>query len=81
MTKVGRQPEQLQLFLVADRAYEGNETLQLAADLGYTPVIPPKSNRNKPWDYDPNLAGVSRFAWSGGFGGGVFPLHGRCGGW
>ena len=30
---------------------------------------------------DPNLAGVSCFAWSGGgFGGGVFPLHGRCGG-
>ena len=28
----------------------------------------------------PNLAGVLCFAWSGGFGGGVFPLHGRCGG-
>ena len=52
MTKVGRQPKQLQLFLVADRAYEGNETRQLAADLGYTPVIPPKSNRKEPWDYD-----------------------------
>ena len=52
LTKVGRQPEQLQLFLVADRAYEGNETRQLAADLGYTPVIPPKSNRKEPWDYD-----------------------------
>ncbi len=30
---------------------------------------------------DPNLAGVLCCAWSGGFGGGVFPLHGRCGGW
>ena len=29
---------------------------------------------------DPNLAGVLRVAWSGGVGGGVFPLHGRCGG-
>ena len=44
--------EQLQLFLVADRAYEGNETRQLAVALGYTPVIPPKSNRRHPWDYN-----------------------------
>ena len=44
--------EQLQLFLVADRAYEGNETRQLALALGYTPVIPPKSNRRHPWDYN-----------------------------
>ena len=39
-------------FLVADRAYESNETRQLALDLGYTPVIPPKSNRRHPWDYN-----------------------------
>ena len=45
-------PQQLQLFLVADRAYEGDETRQLALDLGYTPVIPPKSNRRHPWDYN-----------------------------
>ena len=44
--------EQLQLFLVADRAYEGNETRQLALALGYTPVIPPKSNRLNKWDYN-----------------------------
>jgi transposase len=35
-----------------DRAYEGNETRQLALDLGYTPVVPPKSNRLEPWEYD-----------------------------
>ena len=27
--------------LVTDRAYEGNETRQLALDLGFTPVVPP----------------------------------------
>jgi transposase len=35
-----------------DRAYEGNETRQLALDLGYTPVVPPKSTRLEPWEYD-----------------------------
>ena len=50
--KKEQEGEQLQLFLVADRAYEGNETRQLAVALGYTPVIPPRSNRRHPWDYD-----------------------------
>ena len=35
-----------------DRAYEGDETRQLVLDLGMTPVVPPKSNRLKPWEYD-----------------------------
>lgn len=35
-----------------DRAYEGNETRQLALDLGYIPVVPPKSTRIEPWEYD-----------------------------
>jgi transposase len=35
-----------------DRAYEGDETRQLALDLGFTPVVPPKSNRLEPWQYD-----------------------------
>ncbi len=35
-----------------DRAYEGDETRQLALDLGFTPVVPPKSNRINPWKYD-----------------------------
>ena len=38
-----------------DRAYEGDETRALAVELGYTPVVPPKSNRNNPWDYDKQL--------------------------
>ena len=35
-----------------DRAYEGNETRQLVLDLGMIPVVPPKSNRLDPWEYD-----------------------------
>ena len=38
--------------LVMDRAYEGNRTRRLAVELGYGPVVPPKSNRRQPWDYD-----------------------------
>ncbi len=35
-----------------DRAYEGDETRQLAVELGYVPVVPPKHNRRAPWNYD-----------------------------
>ncbi len=35
-----------------DRAYEGNETLQLALELGFKPVVPPNPNRVSPWEYD-----------------------------
>ena len=47
--------EQLQLFLVADRAYEGENTRQLALALGYTPVIPPRTNRRHSWDYNRHI--------------------------
>ena len=35
-----------------DRAYEGDETLELARELGYFPVVPPNPNRLVPWEYD-----------------------------
>lgn len=35
-----------------DRAYAGDETRQLAADLGFVPVVPPPKNRVSPWEYD-----------------------------
>lgn len=35
-----------------DRAYEGEQTRQLALDLGYIPVVPPKINRLSPWEYN-----------------------------
>jgi transposase len=45
-----RMPEGLPLLM--DRAYDGNETRQLVLDLGMVPVVPPKSNRIEPWEYD-----------------------------
>jgi transposase len=35
-----------------DKAYEDNQTRQLALDLSFIPVVPPKSNRLEPWQYD-----------------------------
>jgi len=35
-----------------DRAYEGDETRQLALDLGFIPVVPPLSTRVSPWEYN-----------------------------
>ena len=43
------------VYLLMDRAYEGDETRALAAELGYIPVVPPKRNRKDPWDYDKGL--------------------------
>jgi transposase len=40
------------LYLLMDRASEGNETRQLALDLGFTAVVPPMSTRTEPWEYD-----------------------------
>jgi transposase len=41
--------------LIMDKAYEGDETRQMALDLGFTPVVPPKSGRINPWSYDEAL--------------------------
>ena len=38
-----------------ERAYEGDETRQLALELGFTPVVPPKRRRVTPWPYDRQL--------------------------
>ena len=38
-----------------DRAYEGNETRQLALALGFTPVVPPLATRVDPWQYDRHM--------------------------
>ena len=35
--------------LLMDCAYEGNETRQLALDLGFIPVVPPHPKRLEPW--------------------------------
>jgi transposase len=41
------------LHLIMDSAYQGNQTRQLALDLGFTPVVPPHPNRTySAWQYD-----------------------------
>ena len=50
LLRLGRRPRPIHLLM--DRAYEGDETRQLALDLGYVPVVPPKHNRLMPWEYD-----------------------------
>jgi transposase len=41
-----------QVSLLMDKAYEGDATRKLAIQMGYIPVVPPKSNRKDPWEYD-----------------------------
>ena len=48
-------PPQQTIHVLMDRAYEGNETRQLVLDLGFIPVVPPKSNRIEPWEYDKEM--------------------------
>ena len=50
LTQLGPQPGNP--ALVMDRAYAGDETRQLASDLGFTPVVPPPKSRVAPWEYD-----------------------------
>ncbi len=38
--------------MIMDRAYGGDETRQLVLELGFTPVVPPTSNRVDQWEYD-----------------------------
>ena len=37
---------------IMDRAYEGNETRQLALDVGFIPVVPPIKTGLNPWECD-----------------------------
>ena len=41
--------------MLMDKAYESNETRPLVLYLGMIPVVPPKSNRLDPWEYDREL--------------------------
>ena len=42
--------------LIMDKAHEDNATRQLALDLGFDPVVPPKNNRVDPWEYDKKMS-------------------------
>jgi transposase len=50
LEKLGPLPSALPLLM--DRAYEDQQTRQLVLRLGLVPVVPPKSNRLSPWEYD-----------------------------
>ena len=43
------------LSIVMHRAYEGDETRQLALELGFAPVVPPVSSRVEQWEYNKEL--------------------------
>jgi len=38
-----------------DRAYEDDYTRYIAQTLNFEPVVPPKSNRKSPWEFDTEL--------------------------
>ena len=40
------------IALIMDRAYEGDQTRQLALELGFAPVVPPLRTRVNPWSFD-----------------------------
>ena len=46
------QPRRATAPALSEGAYEGNETRQLALDLGFTPVVPPLKTRRDPWVYN-----------------------------
>ena len=38
--------------MAMDKGCEDDSTRKLAVDKGFEPLVPPKSNRRKPWVYD-----------------------------
>lgn len=43
------------ISLLMDKAYEGDDIRSLAVSQGLSPVVPPKSNRVEPWEYNKEL--------------------------
>jgi transposase len=50
---LGKQENTVELLM--DRAYEDDKTRLTAWGLKFNPVVPPKRNRIKPWEYDREL--------------------------
>ena len=42
-------------YVIAGKGYESNKILAFTQSTGASAVIPPKSNRKNPWDYDRDL--------------------------
>ena len=41
-----------QIYIIMDRAYEGDGMRTKVIEKGFIPVVPPKKNRIEPWEYD-----------------------------
>ena len=41
--------------MIADRAYEDEQTRSLMKIQGFIPMVPPKKNRKNLWEYDKSL--------------------------
>ena len=50
LERMERRPEQI--YLLMDRAYEGDKMRIKAEQKGFIAIVPPKINRKQPWDYD-----------------------------
>ncbi len=50
LDSITRLPEQV--FMLMDRAYEGDTMRAKVALCGFEAVVPPKKNRKEPWPYD-----------------------------
>jgi len=55
LNALGLRSTDSKISMIMDRAYEGDATRQLVLDLGFTPVVPPKANRLRPWQYDKEM--------------------------
>ena len=42
-------------YVIADKGYDSGQFRQSIVDCGMTPVIPPRSNRKEPHEYDTHL--------------------------
>jgi transposase len=50
VSSMERLPEQI--YILMDRACEGDSMRKTAQEKGFTAIVPPKKNRRAPWDYD-----------------------------
>ena len=53
--RLERLPKEKKIHLAMDKGYEDDATRLLVKDKGFKPLVPPKSNRKKPWKYNKKL--------------------------
>ena len=42
-------------YMAMDKGYEGDSMRKAVENIGLIPVVPPKSNRKEPWEYDKEI--------------------------